>query len=50
VHPVLDSVGAAVPPVFMPFRPPTDFVVVVSCLDFAFTELHTPAVWTWIDY
>ena len=43
-----------VPRVFLPFRPPpelvTDFVLVASCLNFAFTDLDTHEVWTWMGH
>jgi hypothetical protein len=43
-----------IPPVFLPFRPPTelvaDFVLVASCLNFAFTDLDTHEVWTWMGH
>jgi hypothetical protein len=43
-----------IPPVFLPFRPSTelvaDFVLVASCLNFAFTDLDTHEVWTWMGH
>jgi hypothetical protein len=43
-----------VPPVFLPFRPApeqvADFVLVASCLNFAFTDLNTHEVWTWMGH
>jgi hypothetical protein len=43
-----------IPPVFLPFRPAAeevaDFVLVASCLNFAFTDLTTHEVWTWMGH
>jgi Potential Queuosine, Q, salvage protein family len=43
-----------IPPVFLPFRPSAelaaDFILVASCLNFAFTDLDTHEVWTWMGH
>ena len=43
-----------IPSVFLPFRPSAelvvDFVLVASCLNFAFTDLDTHEVWSWMGH